>query len=197
MPPKDSALNKETMKHPNAFMAQDGRTMYKYEMEDKSIVVLPKPLEEMGEQDFYKLPITIYDQQPGRMPQNLTVVFKDPQWAGHWFNKKAGKGARVGVARSLGFLPAKVQDLESYFAGLNDQDGALEDNDLILMKIHKAKLYIKYAEWIQLAKAKGSIGGYKDEATRGLGQHKEDHISYYHTPQALKELQGLGPAPNE
>lgn len=194
---KDSALDKNSLEHPNAFMASDGRTMYKYEMEDKSIVVLPKPLEEMREQDFYNLPITVFDQQPGRLPQNLTVVFKDPQWAGHWFNKKAGNANRVGVARTLGFVPAKIQDLETYFAGLNDQDGAVEQNDLVLMKIHKAKLYLRFAEWIQIAKQKGSIGGYKDEATRGLGAHKEDHISYYHTPQALKEFQGLGTAPNE
>jgi hypothetical protein len=195
-----NAIDPEAMKHPNAFMGQDGRTYYKYlpEGDNGEVIVTPKPIEQMSEQDFYDMPISLFDGMAGRIPQNLTVTFKDPQWAGQWFNKKAGDGARVGVARSLGFVPAKKEDLQSYFAGLNDRDGAVEQHDLVLMKIHKAKLYLKYAEWIALAKKRGSINRYKDEATNSMpAGAKRDLVGFYHTPQALNEIQGLGKAPNE
>jgi len=192
------------LEHPNAFRAGDGRILYRYEVslfegddEAKEITVLPKPLEEMTEQDYYDLPIQTV-MQAGRVPQNLTVIFKDKQWAGHWFNKKAGHGSRVGVARALGFVPAKVEDLESYFHGLNDKDGALEQEDLVLMKIHKHKLYMRFAEAMAQAKAKGSIEGYRAVAMSGRRQGvDEKDMTYYHTPQALKEVQGLGRAPGE
>jgi len=181
-------------------MGQDGRTYYKYFLDgDKGeVVVTPKPLEEMTEQDFYDMPISLFDGMAGRIPQNLTVTFKDPQWAGQWFNKKAGSGARVGVARSLGFEPAKKEDLASYFAGLNDADGAVEQHDLVLMKIHKFKLYIKYAEWIQKAKTRGGINKYKEQAENAMPSGgRKGLVGHYHTPQALNEIQGLGKAPNE
>jgi hypothetical protein len=195
-----NAVDPEAMKHPAAFMGQDGRTYYKYQPdgEQGEIIITPKPIEEMVEQDWYDMPISLFDGMAGRIPQNLTVTFKDPQWAGQWFNKKAGDGARVGVARALGFVPAKKQDLSSYFAGLNDRDGAVEQHDLVLMKIHKGKLYMKYAEWIALAKKRGSINGYKNMAENSMPSgRKPGLVGFHHTPQALTEIQGLGKAPNE
>ena len=79
-------------------------------MLDGQKVVLPKKIEEMTEQDFFDMPISSMDTQLGRMPQDLSVKFKDPQWAGYWFNKKAKDGQRVGVARAMGFVPAKVEE---------------------------------------------------------------------------------------
>jgi len=196
---KDSALDKEALKHPNAFMADDGRTLYKYEF-DGQVIIFPKPAEEMSQQDAFDFPLTILDSQPGRLPQNLTVVFRDPQWAGYWFNKKAGGARRIGYARSLGYVPAKIEDLESYFAGVNDQDGAVEEGggDLVLFKIHKARMFAQLAEWIQKAKRDGGIDGYKNAATNSLaGNVPPEKMRYYHTPQALNEPQGLGRAPNE
>lgn len=194
-----TAVDPESLKHPHAFQGGDGRTYYKYKLEDTGeLVVLPKPLDEMAEQDFYDMPISLFDGMAGRIPQNLTVTFKDPQWAGQWFNKKAGDGARVGVARALGFVPAKKEDLASYFSGLNDQDGAVEQHDLVLMKIHKVRLYMKYAEWIQKAKINGGIQKYKQTAENATpAGRKPDLVGFYHTPQALREVQGLGMAPGE
>ena len=175
-------------------MAQDGRTYYKYLNDDGTALITPKPLEEMTSDDIGSMrSLSLVDAPSGRMPQNLTVSFKDPQWAGHWFNKKARSGYRVGEARSMGFVPAKVEDLATYFAGLNDKDGALEDNDLVLMKIHKSKLYAKVVSYIADAKRKGSIGGYKEQANSMLGPKAQESDPFYHTPQALKEKQGLGP----
>src|ERR1017187_1159751 len=116
------SLDPSSLKHPNAFMAQDGRTYYKYVNDDGTSLITPKPLEEMSLDDIGSMrSLALVDAPSGRMPQNLTVEFKDPQWAGHWFNKKARSGYRVGVARSLGFVYAKVEDLSTYFAGLNDK----------------------------------------------------------------------------
>jgi len=179
------------------FRDQSGRQLWRYDMGGE-MVVLPKPLEQMSEQDFYNLPVSLYDSMPGRLPQNLTVKFKDPQWAGYWFNKKAGDGARVGVARALGYQPAHIEDIEAMGAGLDDKDGAVEQHDLVLMKIHKAKLYLKYKEWIDKAKALGGINGYKNAAISYVSQGGGDLSKgpYYHTPQATGEFQGIGPVAN-
>jgi hypothetical protein len=190
--PSAHALDPKSLEHPNAFLAGDGRTLYRYEMDGQQFV-FPKPIEEMKEQDFYDLSLSMQDNQPGRLPQNLTVTFKDPQWAGHWFNKKAGSGARVSVARSLGFVPAKIEDLESYFGGLNDKDGAVEDNDLVLMKIHKAKLYLRCAEWMNKAKKAGGVEAYRQKASVGLTPRDSQQEPYFLTPQATGEYQGVGP----
>jgi hypothetical protein len=179
------------------FIDQSGRKMWRYDLGGET-VVLPKPIEAMTEQDFYSLPVSLYDSQPGRIPQNLTVKFKDPQWAGYWFNKKAGDGARVGVARALGYVPATKDDIEAMGAGLNDLDGSVEQHDLVLMKIHKAKLFLKYKEWIDKAKAMGGISGYKNAAINYVQQGGGDMTkgNYYHTPQATEEFQGVGPVVN-
>lgn len=174
--------------------AQDGKTLYRYEI-DGETVVLPKPIDKMTEQDFYNLPVSLFDTQPGRLPQNLTVKFKDPQWGGYWFNKTSGSGTRVSVARSLGYTPANKDDLEWYCLELNDADGAVEQGDLVLMKIHKAKLYMQYKQAIDLAKIKGSKERYKSDAENFVRQAGGDlsKAGYFHTPQALQEFQGVGP----
>lgn len=179
------------------FRGKDGRDYWRYEMNGES-VVLPKPIERMTEQDFYSLPITLYDQQVGRLPQNLTVKFKDPQWAGYWFNKKAKDGVRVAVARSMGYIPALPDDIDAIIGGLSATDGSVEQYDLVLMKIHKFKLYSKYAEWISKAKIQGGIDAYKNYATATVRNAGGDMSkgNYYHTPQALEEQQGIGPVVN-
>ncbi len=179
------------------FKGQDGRDYWRYDL-DGEMVILPKPIEQMTEEDFYKLPPSLYDMQPGRLPQNLTVVFKDPQWAGYWFNKSAKNGVRVSVARSLGYVPATQDDCETIVAGLDPTTGAIEQHDLVLMKIHKAKLYRKYAEWIGMAKQRGGIESYKNAAESEVMSHGGDLTKgrYYHTPQATQEFQGVGPVVN-
>lgn len=191
-PPADKAKPKFGM-----FSGQDGRNLWRYDLNGET-VVLPKPIEQMTEQDFYSLPVSLYDSMPGRVPQNLTVKFKDPQWAGYWFNKKAGSGARVSTARSLGYVPARREDIETMNAGLDDSDGAVEQHDLVLMKIHKARLYLKYKEWIDKAKVLGGIESYKNRADAFVQQAGGDldKGQYYLTPQAKQEYQGLGPVVN-
>lgn len=173
-----------------AFLASDGRTMFKYTVGTDTIVT-PKPIEQMTEEDFYSLPIALGDPLSGRLPQMLTVKFRDPQWAGHWFNRKAQDGRRVSEARALGFIPATRDDLEWVSHSLNDADGAVIDNDLVLMKIHKAQLYLKYKSWMDLAKAKGSISAYKATAENQVG-NSGGKVEHYFTAQATKEYSGLG-----
>jgi len=191
-PPAEKAKPKSGM-----FKGQDGRDYWRYDSNGET-VVLPKKLEDMTEQDFYNLPISLYDSMPGRVPQNLTVKFRDPQWAGYWFNKKAGSGARVSTARSLGYLPAVREDVEVMDAGLDNTNGAIEQHDLVLMKIHKYKLYSQYAEWIAKAKLLGGIASYKNRADAFVQQAGGDldKGQYYLTPQAKQEFQGVGPVVN-
>lgn len=179
------------------FLGQDGRRYYRYQLNGET-VILPKPIEEMREQDYYDLPIAIADAMSGRLPQNLTVKFKDPQWAGYWFNKKAGGGARIATARSLGFIPALLDDVEAIEAGLEDGNGAVEQHDLVLMKIHKHRLFSKYKSWIDMARMKGGIDQYRNNAdayVRGQGGDMSKG-SFYLTPQAKEEFQGVGPVVN-
>jgi hypothetical protein len=184
-PPKNGA----------AFMDQSGRMMYRYEMNGE-VIILPKPVEQMKEQDFYDLPISLYDSMPGRLPQDLTVKFKDPQWAGYWFNRKARDGSRIGTAKALGFEPVHKEDLEFYAPHLSDSDGSITNYDLVLFKIHKAKLFLKYKESIDKAKLLGGIEGYKQEANRSLSPANRQQSPYFHTPQAIQEFQGIGPVTN-
>src|ERR1700690_3312281 len=156
----------------------DGEFLHTYLLDGRRLV-LPKKIEEMTEQDFFDMPITMSDPMIGRMPQDLSVKFHDPQWAGYWFNKKAKDGQRVGVARALGFVPAKIEDLEWYAPHLNDKDGALENYDLVLMKIHKAKLFMKLKEWIDKAKIAGGIASYKEKAAAFVPE-TPGHLEFYH-----------------
>jgi hypothetical protein len=200
--PNRGAVEAEALKHPNAFRSQDGRILYKYEFKatngSTETIVSQKPIEDVSVEEFCdSMPISMFQGQAGRLPQNLTVTGKDPQWAFFWFNKKARDGYRVGEARTQGWVPAKKEDLSAYFVGLNDRDGAVEQYDLVLMKIHKAKLYMMLAEWVLKAKRDGGIEGYKNTATNSVHGGKSKQVTFYHTPQALEEVQGLGRAPNE
>jgi hypothetical protein len=174
-----------------AFLGGDGRMLYKYTL-DGEVVILPKPIEKMTEQDFYNLPVNLADLSSGRLPQNLTVIFKDPQWAGHWFNCKARDGQRVNEARALGFIPAKVEDCELVAKNINDDDGCIREGDLILMKIHKAKLFRKYAQWMEMAKVLGGKSSYMSKAESQIGGAGDGKVGYYYTPQA-SEFSGVGP----
>jgi hypothetical protein len=174
-----------------AFLAGDGRMMYKYTVDGETIVT-PKPMDKMTEEDFYRLPVTLADMAPGRLPQNLTVIFRDPQWAGHWFNRKARDGQRVNEAKALGFVPATRDDCESVMQNLNDEDGAIMDGDLVLFKIHKAKLYRKYAQWMEMARTLGGKSSYMNRAESQVGGAGDGKVGYFFTPQS-NEFSGVGP----
>jgi hypothetical protein len=173
-----------------AFIAGDGRMMYKYTVDDQTIIT-PKPLDQLSEEDFYSLPISLAGAQAGRLPQNLTVKWRDPHIAGHWFNRKAADGRRVSEAMALGYVPAKREDCEWVSSSLNDEDGAIIDNDLVLMKISKAKLFLQYKQWMDLAKIKGGKNSYKQTAEGAVGA-TGGKVDHYFTPQAEKEYSGLG-----
>jgi hypothetical protein len=179
-----------------AFM-RDGKMFYRYDM-DGDIIVTHKPIEQMTEQDFYDAPIEMMqDNSSGRLPANLTVRFKDPQYVGHWFNKKAGGGARIGTAHALNFVPAKKEDLEWCSKHLLDTDGAIEQGgDLVLFKIHKAQLFKYFKQSLEKAKKLGGIEGYKNKAQSTLSPANMDRSPYYFGPQATQEFQGIGPVAN-
>jgi hypothetical protein len=179
------------------FKGNDGRDYWRYDVDGETIV-LPKPVEQMTEEDFYKLSPRYSDISAGRLPQNLNVTFKDPQWAGYWFNKTARAGVRISEGRAMGFIPATMDEVETIVAGLDDKNGAIEQYDVVLMKIHKAKLYGRYAALIAQAKARGGIDSYKNAAENEVMAHGGDSTKgrYYHTPQATGEFQGVGPVVN-
>jgi hypothetical protein len=183
--------------HNGMFKGQDGRNLWRYEV-DGETYIYPKPIEEMTEDDVYKLTPRFSDITAGRLPQNLNATFKDPQWAGYWFNKTARSGVRVQEARAMGFVPATRDDVKELVAGLDDANGAIEQHDVVLMKIHKAKLFGRYAQLISQAKARGGIERYKQAAENEVMAHGGDLTKgrYFHTPQATDEFQGLGPVVN-
>jgi hypothetical protein len=174
------------------FRDKGGKMLYRYEI-DGRVHLLPKPYEQMKEQDYYNLPITLYDEMPGRIPQNLNVTFKDPQWAGYWFNKHAKDGRRVAEGRSMGFTPAKKEDLDKYCLELNDQDGAVEQGDLVLMKTHKVNLYLRLKESLDKAKRAGGVENFKTTAATGMNPANVAKDPYYIAEQAKQEYQGVGP----
>jgi hypothetical protein len=173
------------------FMGQDGRTYYKYKVDGQELVTV-KPLEQMTEQDFYDLPIAAYEAQAGRIPNNLTVEFVDPQMAGYWVNCHYNNGMRVVDARTRGFVPAKREDLKFVCTGLDDTDGAVKQagGDLILMKISKAKLFMRYKEWMDIARLRGGVDHYKSVASNAVNPK---YFSFDIAKQAQREFQGLGP----
>jgi len=176
------------------FKGNDGRNYWRYDI-DGETMVLPKPVEDMTEQDYYNLAPSFSNMSIGRLPQNISAKFKDAQYAGYWFNKSARGGVRVSEGRAMGFEPAKIDDIEAMCAGLDDKNGAIEQHDLVLMKIHKSKLYSRYANLIAQAKLRGGIDSYKNAAESEVMSHGGDITKgqYYHTPQAKQEFQGLGP----
>jgi|SRR5579864_34693 len=175
------------------FMAGDGRILYRYESPGMPTVVLPKRLEELTDQEVYDSGISLYDNAPNRLPENLVVEGKDPQWAFHWFNKSAKEGWRVSRALDMGWQPAKKEDLKYYMKRLNDKDGAVEQHDLILMKIPKHILYLQCKVWLDEAKKRGGIENFSNQAQGPLTPQQKEKIDFYVTEQAQNEKQGLGP----
>jgi len=171
------------------YTGQDGRTYYKYVIEGQELVCL-KPLEEMTEQDFYDLPVAAYDIQAGRLPLNLVAEFHDPHIAGYWVNCFHKNGIRVNDARARGFVPAHRDDLKFVADGIDTSDGSVKQNDLILMKIHKAKLYMRYKEAMDIAKVRGNPEHYRQMAENAVNQK---YFGFDLTKQAKTEFQGLGP----
>lgn len=182
---------------PKIVVLEDGRRMYQYEAEGHT-TILPKPVEECTEQDYFSLmPFSMMDIEHNRIPQNLTVVGKDPQYAFHWFNKKNKSGARVGEGRAMGFMPAKIEDLKWVSSHLNDKDGAVEQDDLILMKIHKAVLFARAKHWMDTAAFRGSVNGYKDQAATMVSPGNQGRVKFDVKDVATNEMQGLGPVSHE
>jgi hypothetical protein len=143
----------------------------------------------MSEQDFYDhLPFSFGGAESQRLPQNLSVKFKDPQWAGHWFNRKANYGQRVSEAKAMGFVPAKREDCDWVAHSINDEDGAIVDNDLVLMKVHKLRLMQRVKTWMDEAVRKGGKAAYMETAQNSAGSQK---VSHYFTPQS-NEFSGIG-----
>jgi hypothetical protein len=175
-----------------AFMGGDGRYLHSY-MVDGQKVILPKKQEEMTEDDWMGLSSTLHDPVSNRIPQNLTVKFRDPQWAGHWFQRTIKDGQSVRRARALGFEPAKKEDCDWLPQGLNDEDGAIIDGDLVLMKIHKIKLFQGFlAGYFREALQKGGKDGYRQSAENALGG-PTSKVSHYQAAQTANEFTGLGP----
>jgi len=171
------------------FMGQDGRTYYKYKI-DEDTVVFPKPIEQMSEQDFYDLPVTSFNTQTGRIPNNLTVEFNETHLAGYWVNYSYNNGIRVSELRARGFVPAKKEDMKFICIGTDDSDGCVRQESLILMKIHKAKLFMRYKEFMDIARMRGGTDKYRQVA-EASGRNR--YTDFYLTPQAKHEFQGLGP----
>src|SRR5271167_4102568 len=107
-PPQEK---KETPKQ-GMFRGGDGRELWRYDVNGETFV-RPKPVEQLTEEDYYKLAANFSILSTGRLPQNLSVKFKEPQYVGYWFNKTARSGVRVQEARSMGFEPATRDDIET------------------------------------------------------------------------------------
>jgi hypothetical protein len=62
----------------------------------------------------------------------------------------------------------------------------------VLMKIHKAKLYLYYKQALDRAKRDGSVQGYKQQANRVISLDKHGRDPYYVGAAAEQEFQGVG-----
>ncbi len=168
------------------------RQLYKTVV-DGEIFITPKPMNEMSIEDYDRNPFSLASSSANRIPQDLTVKFKDPQWAGQWFNRSAKDGRRVQIARTLGFVPAKVEDCEWVSHSLNDADGAVTDGDLVLFKIHKAKLLAFSKGNMDEARKMGSKDTYLHQAEGAVPGNHAGKVSHYFTSQAANEFSGMGP----
>jgi hypothetical protein len=175
---------------------QDGKTWYRYHVDNETLV-LRKRMEEMTDEDWLATPISLQNVQTNRIPQELTVRFRDPQWAGRWFNKSAKDGTRINQARYMGFIPAKKEDLEWVFnsTGINDGDGAVEQGDLVLFKIHKAKLAAMLQKNFQESLNRGKPSSYLSNAEGGVmvPDNHQNHVGFSLSQHAMTEKQGVGP----
>ena len=175
-------------------LATDGVTvLYKYEMDGYPPVVTRKKLEELTFEDMAESNFSLYENTPNRLPQNLTIEFKDPQWAGHWFNRKSRDGYRVdrAVNQLGGWQPAKRSDLKYSLKGLKDTDGAVEDGDLVLLKIPKWILFAQCKEWMDEARKRGGINRFAGEAQGPLSPRQKSKIDFYLSEQATEELKDI------
>jgi hypothetical protein len=174
----------------------DGKTWYRYHVDGEQLT-LRKPLDQMTEDDWMRTPISLSSVQTSRIPQELTVKFRDPQWAARWFNKSAKDGVRLNQARYMGFVPAKRDDLEWVFnsSGISDADGAVEQGDLVLFKIHKAKLAVMLQKNFAEAAGRGTPQSYlsKTESSVMVPDNHRTHVNFNLTEHALTEKQGVGP----
>jgi hypothetical protein len=167
-------------------------TLYKYVIDGETIIT-PKPIEQMSIEDYDRSPFSLASSSANRIPQDLTVKFKDPQWCGQWFNRSAKDGRRVQIARTLGFVPAKIEDCEWVSHSLNDADGAITDGDLVLFKIHKAKLLSFSKGHMDEARKMGNKDSYLSQAQGAVPGNNSGMVSHYFTQQANQEFSGLGP----
>jgi len=175
-------------KYPDGSTAQ----LYKYVIDGETIIT-SKPIEQMSIEDFDRSPFSLAASSANRIPQDLTVKFKDPQWCGQWFNRSAKDGRRVQIARTLGFVPAKIEDCEWVSHSLNDADGAVTDGDLVLFKIHKAKLLSFSKGHMDEARKMGNKDSYLSQAQGAVPGNNSGMVSHYFTNQANNEFSGLGP----
>lgn len=175
---------------------QNGKVWYKYHVEGE-VQLLPKKIEDMTEEDWYATPITLMNVQTNRIPQELTVKGRDPQWAFRWFNKSAKDGTRINQARYMGFIPATKDDIDWAFnmKNINDRDGAVEQGDLVLFKIHKAKLAAMLQKNFHEARSRGTKEAYRGEAEGNLlvPDNHRTHVGFSLTEHAERDFQGLGP----
>lgn len=173
---------------------EDGSTatLFKYVI-DGEVVITPKPIEQMTIEDYDRSPFSLASSSANKIPQDLTVMFKDKQWAGQWFNRSAKDGRRVQIARTLGFVPAKIEDCEWVSHSLNDADGGITDGDLVLFKIHKARLLAFSKGHMDEARRMGNKDTYLNQAAGAVPGNTAGKVSHYFTDQAKTEFAGLGP----
>lgn len=175
-----------------AFQGGDGRWLHSYVIDGRK-VILPKKVEEMRDEDFLALSSSMYDPVSNRIPQNLTVKFREAHLAGYWANRKAQDGKSVRRLMAMGFRTAKKEDCDWIPQGLNTDDGEITDGDVVLMVVHKAKLFMGFlASYYEDAMLKGGQKGYRQTAEAELHGKGGDKVSHFMTPQA-NEFHGLGP----
>lgn len=197
-PAKEPELPKEPVPdgtYLGAFRGGDGRYLHKYTDSNSrdGFVILPKKVEEMTEEDFMATAMTMSDPVANRVPLNLTVKWRDPQWAGYWAQRKVKDGQSVRRLQAMGFVTAKREDCEWLPQGIIVDDGEVTDGDLVLMKIPKVKLFSQFlSAYYREAMQKGGKQGYTQEAHNALGQ-PTNKVSHYAAAQTSNEFTGLGP----
>lgn len=112
-----------------------------------------KSIGDMTEQEFYRLPVKLIARNTQGMTE-LNVVFKDPAMTGHWFNAKAKEGMRVQQGYMQGFTACTKDDVVICHSKATDENGAIVQGDLVLLKIPKMVLWSRYKENQETAKAR-------------------------------------------
>lgn len=133
-----------------------------------------KPVGQMTEQDFYRLPVVLSSRNTQNMTE-LHVVFKDPSMTGHWFNWKAKQPDRVAQAFMQGFTACTHEDIDACHIKTTDSNGSLVYGDLVLMKIPKAQLWGGYYKKnMQSATQRVDMGGMKRTSPDAPGTSYEN-----------------------